>query len=171
MQIDFQIAHWGMIFAALTYVIGNAVWTNHLARQRIWTGWLMWTIAAVLILFAGAAVESRLAGSGDIMATLSAVDGEKHWIIVTLFALLSVPGAASVLFRQSVAWTRFAVIASALLVFIPLGNQLHDPNDSRIALSLGITLAVAGLLWMISSLLDREPVHKRKTIPLEEADA
>ncbi len=171
MQIDFQLAPWGMIFAALIYVIGNAVWTNHLARQRIWAGWLMWTLAAIFILFAGAAVESRLAGNGDIMSTLSAADGEKHWIIVTLFALLSVPGAASILFRQSVAWTRFAVCATALLVFIPLGAQLHDPEDTRIALSLGITLAVIGLLWLTSSLLDSEPAHKRKTVPLEEADA
>ncbi|RMH62533.1 MAG: hypothetical protein D6678_01010 [Zetaproteobacteria bacterium] len=170
MHIDFQYAQWGMIFAALIYVIGNATWTNHIARRHRWAGWLMWIVAAVLVLVAGAAVEARLAG-GETLATLTQADGEKHWIILTLFALLSVPGAACVLFRQSVAWTRFAVSACALLLFIPLGTQINDPNDPRLSLSLGITLAVVGILWMLSMLLDSEPEHRRKTVPVEEADA
>ncbi len=170
MPVDFQLAHWGMIYAALLYVLGNAVWTNELARRRIWAGWMMWGLSAVIVLLAGAAIEVRLSGHGSVLALLTDVDGEKHWIIVTLFALLSVPGAACVMFRQSKALTRLAVAAIALLLFIPMGAQLHDPHDSRLALSLGITLAVVALAWLVSTLLDAEPEHRRRTVPVEEAD-
>ena len=168
MHIDFQFAPWGMFVAALMYVVGNGVWTNHLARNNYWIGWLLWIGSAVILLIAGAFIEGRLAGSGSIWELLSGVEPEKHWIIVTLYALLSVPGTASVLFRQNMAWTRLAVIATALLVFIPLGTQLHDPDNSYLALSLGITLAVCAIMWLWTSLLDCEPEHKRKTVTVEE---
>ena len=161
MHIDFQLAPWGMVYAAMIYVLGNAVWTNELSRKRLWLGWLMWSICALLVLVAGAAIEVRLNGEGTIISALTEADGEKHWIITTLFALLSVPGAASVLLRQSLAMTRLAVSSAALLVFIPLGMQLHDPEHSHLALSVGIAIAVVGLTWLISALLDAEPSPKK----------
>jgi uncharacterized membrane protein YhaH (DUF805 family) len=157
-----------MAFAALMYVIGNGVWINHISRQKPWLGWLMWTVTAVLIIFVGAIIELRLAGGSDIWLKLTSVNIENHWIVVILYALLSIPGAASILFRQSVDWTRLGVLATVLIVFIPLGAQLHDPENNRLVLSLGVTLATCGLLWIWSMLLDCEPVHKRRTVPLEE---
>ncbi len=171
MHIDFTFAPWGMIFAAFMYIVGNGVWQNGLARQRIWLGWLLWVLSAAAILVLGAAIEIRLGGGESIVDQLTSVDIENHWITLTLYALLSVPAAASVLFRQDLAWTRLAVCATALLVFIPLGSQINDPDDSRLAFSLGITLAVVGLMWFWSLLFDVEPEHQRKTIPVEEADA
>jgi len=168
MHTDFTFAPWGMVFAALMYVIGNGVWTNHLARQKLWLGWLMWATTAVLIIFVGAIIELRLSGGSGVWAKLTSVNIENHWIVATLYALLSIPGAASVLFRQSLDWTRIGVSVTALIVFIPLGAQLHDPETGRLLLSLGITLAICGLLWVWSILLDCEPEHMRKTVPLEE---
>jgi len=168
MHTDFTFAPWGMIYAALMYVIGNGIWTNHLARQKPWLGWLMWSVSAILIIFIGAIIELRLAGGSSVLNKLTSVNIENHWIVVTLYALLSIPGAASVLFRQSVDWTRLGVLATALIVFIPLGAQLNDPENNRLLFSLGVTLAICGLLWVWSMMLDCEPVHKRKTVPLEE---
>jgi uncharacterized membrane protein YhaH (DUF805 family) len=157
-----------MAFAALMYVIGNGVWTNHMARHKPWLGWLMWSVTAVLIIFVGAIIELRLAGGSSVWTRLTSVNIENHWIVATLYALLSIPGAASVLFRQSVDWTRLGVLATALIVFIPLGAQLNDPESSRLILSLSVALAICGLLWIWSMMLDCEPVHKRKTVPLDE---
>jgi len=168
MHTDFHLAPWGMFFAALMYIVGNGVWANHLVRQKQWLGWLLWSLSAVLILLAGAAIELRLSGEGSLWSTLTGVDPEKHWIIVTLYSLLSVPAAASIIFRQSVAWTRLAITASAILVFIPLGTQLHNPDDSYFAISLGITLATCSIMWFWITLLDCEPKHQRKTVPVEE---
>jgi hypothetical protein len=168
MHNDFTFASWGMIFAALMYVVGNGVWTNHVARQKLWLGWLMWSVTAILIVFAGTIIELRLAGGSGIWVRLTSVNVENHWIVVSLYALLSIPGAASVLFRQSVGWTRLGLLATALIVFVPLGAQIHDPENSRLILSLGVTLATCGLLWTWSMLLDCEPIYKRKTVPLEE---
>ncbi len=171
MHIEFTNAPWGMAFAALMYLIGNGIWINHLVRHKLWIGWAIWAISAVLIIVIGAVIEQRLAGSTEgIWTMLTSVNKENHWIVVTLYALLSVPGAAAVLFRQSLGWTRLGVIAIALIVFIPLGSQLHDPSDSRLFLSLGITLSICGVLWLWSVLLDCEPVHQRKTVPVGEAD-
>jgi len=170
MHIDFSFAPWGMIFAAFMYVVGNGIWMNQLARRNAWLGWLMWLISAIVILILGAAVEVRLAGGEGILNQLSSVAMDNHWIVVTLYALISVPGAASVLFRQETSWTRLAVCATALLIFIPLGSQLSDPDNGRLALSLGITIAVAGLMWFWSLLFDVEPEHQRKTVPVEEMD-
>ncbi|MDX8401793.1 MAG: hypothetical protein R8K47_04090 [Mariprofundaceae bacterium] len=171
MHLDFTYAPLGMAFAALMYVIGNAAWMNHLARRRLWAGWLMWFLSAVLVLLAGGAIENRLAGGAGAWATLTSADNEKHWIIVTLYALMSVPAAASVIFRLDTRWTRIAVTLVALLVFIPLGAQLHDPENSRILFSLGAALAVIGLLWGWSIMLDEEPAPHRKTVPVEEMNA
>jgi len=171
MHIEFTFAPWGMTYAALMYVIGNSIWTNHAVRKKPWLGWVIWFTSALLVIITGAILELRLSGKDEsIWTLLTSVNFENHWIIVTLYALLSVPGAASVLFRQSLNWTRLSVITVALIVLIPLGMQLHDPNDPKLFLSLGITLAACGLIWLWSVLLDCEPDHHRKTVPLAEAD-
>ncbi|OIO75027.1 MAG: hypothetical protein AUJ57_01030 [Zetaproteobacteria bacterium CG1_02_53_45] len=169
MNIDFTLAPWGMAFAGFMYVIGNGAWMNHLARKNAWMGWLFWTTSAVTVLILGAAIEQSLSGeSSGIWTALSSVNKENHWIVVTLFALMSIPGAASVLFRQPASWTQLAVVGTSLIVFIPLGMQLHDPDNDHLLLSLGITLAVGGLMWLWSVLLDCDPNHQRKTVPVEE---
>jgi len=170
MHIEFTFAPWGMTYAALMYVIGNGVWTNHVVRNKLWLGWVIWFVSALLVIVVGAVIELRLSGNEGIWTLLSSVNIENHWIIATLYALISVPGAASVLFRQSLSWTRLSIISVALIVLIPLGMQLHDPNDPRLFLSLGITLAACGLIWLWSILLDCEPHHQRKTVPLTEMD-
>lgn len=168
MNIDFTFAPWGMAFAALMLVIGNGAWMNHLARNRAWMGWLLWSSSATLILIIGAAIEQKLGNGAGIWAGLTSVNKENHWIVITLYALISIPGAASVLFRQPVIWTRMAVLTTAVIVLIPLGRQLQDHNDSRLLLSLGITATAVALIWLWSKLLDCEPEHARKTVPLEE---
>ncbi|HXH73242.1 MAG TPA: hypothetical protein VNI58_10550 [Mariprofundaceae bacterium] len=168
MHIDFEFAPWGMFYAALMYIVGNGIWTNHLVRRKQWLGWLMWSASAILVVLAGAVIELRLSGGSGLWADLSSADLEKYWIIATLYALLSFPGAASIIFRQDIAWTRLAVTAIAMLVFIPLGGQLHDPENNRLALSIGITLATCAIMWFWITLLDCEPEHRRKTVPVEE---
>jgi len=168
MNTDFAFAPWGMAYAALMYIVGNGVWTNYLVRQKPWTGWLMWSFSAVLVVVIGAAIQLRLGGGEGVLAIIASTSGESHWIVLTLYALLSIPGAAGILFRQSVGWTRFGILVTGLLVFIPLGAQLNDPAGNHLLLSLGITLAVCGLMWTWSMLLDSEPEHRRKTVPLKE---
>lgn len=170
MNIDFTLAPWGMAFGAFMYVIGNGVWTNHLARNKAWMGWLLWSLSAIVVILLGAIIEQKLGSNESIGNILTTVNVENHWIVVTLYALLSIPGAAALLFRQSVSWTRLGVLATALIVFIPLGTQLHDPNDPRLLLSIGITAATCGLVWLWSIMLDCEPAHQRKTVPVEEMD-
>ena len=170
MNIDFSLAPWGMAFAAAMFVIGNGVWINKIARNSAWMGWLMWTLSAALILIVGAAVEQQLGHGEGIWTSLTSVNAENHWIIITLYALISIPAAASILFRQPVGWTRLAALATAIIVLIPLGSQLQDPNDTRLFLSLGIATAACTLIWLWSKLLDCEPEHVRKTVPVEEMD-
>jgi len=168
MQIDFTFAPWGMAYAALMYILGNGTWTNHLARRNAWMGWMMWSLSAVAILVLGAVISHHLGNKADVMTILGAMNKENYWIVVTLYALMSIPGAASVLFRQSLSWTRLAILATGLIVFIPLGIQLHDPDNSRIGISLGIAVSICGLMWVWSLMLDCEPEHKRKTVPMDE---
>jgi len=171
MTSDFTLAPWGMTFAALMFVLGNGIWTNHVVRHKPWLGWVLWSLSTVIVIVIAAAIQLRLSGNhSGIWTLLTSVNGENHWIVTMLYMLLSVPGAAGVLFRQSVNWTRLSVIATALIIFIPLGKQLHDPNDSRLFLSLGITLTLCGLVWLWSVLLDCEPNRQRKTVLLAEMD-
>jgi len=171
MHIDFTFAPWGMTYAALMYVLGNGVWTNHIVRQKPWLGWIAWSASALIIIFIGAVLEVQLSGNKNgVWTVLSSANKENHWIVATLYALMSVPGAAAVLFRQSLGWTRLGVLTVALIVFIPLGMQLHDPNDPRLFLSMGISLAICGLTWLWSVLLDCEPARQRKTVQVMEMD-
>ncbi|PIW46237.1 MAG: hypothetical protein COW18_10790 [Zetaproteobacteria bacterium CG12_big_fil_rev_8_21_14_0_65_54_13] len=168
MQIDFTFAPWGMAYAALMYVLGNGTWTNHLARRNAWLGWLMWATSALLIIILGAVIGQHLGNKGDLLSILGSMNKENYWIILTLYALMSIPGAASVLFRQSMSWTRLALLATAMIVFIPLGSQLHDPDNARLGISIGMMLAICGLMWIWSIMLDCEPEQHRKTVPLDE---
>lgn len=163
MEIDFQYAPWGMFFAAIMYVVGNGVWINHLARKRSWVGWLLWIVSGLLFLVAGAAVETHISSSPvGIWQRLSSVAPTNHWIILTFYALLSFPGAASVLLRQSISWTRITVLAPAIIVLLPVGDQLANPDNNYLSLSIGITLATCAILWLWQSLLDSEPVIKAR---------
>jgi len=74
---------------------------NHLVRERAWLGWLLWSVLGSVLLVVAALFETRLdqAGSMGVMERLGSVDNENHWIAFGLFALLSVPGAASVLLK------------------------------------------------------------------------
>jgi len=164
-MVHFELAPWGMFFAGLLYVVGNAVWVNHLVRQRRWLGWFLWLISAMTLLVVAAAFESRLDQASDmgVWARLTSVDPENHWIALTLFALMSVPGAASVMLKQSIAWTRFALITPALLVFIPVGHQIMDPKQSYTAMSIGLALAVCAVLIIWQMLVDAEPHNKKTT--------
>ncbi|MDX8396973.1 MAG: hypothetical protein R8K49_01505 [Mariprofundaceae bacterium] len=158
-MFQFELAPWGMFFAGVMYVIGNGVWVNHAVRQRRWLGWLLWSLSGVALLVLAAVFESRLdttSGLG-VWERLSSVDSENHWIALTLYALMSVPGATCVLLKQNIRWTRLAVIAPALLIFIPLGQQIANPNDSYTALSLGVAMAVVAMMMLWQMMLDCEP--------------
>lgn len=157
MQEGMQLAGWGLVFTALMYVIGNGVWVNHLVRRRLWLGWALWIGAAAFVLFAGAAIEARLVGDqAGIWQRLTQVDGENHWIAVSLFALLSVPGAASVIFKQDARWTRLALLIPALVVFIPAGMSLGAGREGGIITGLGTAIGVGAIVLAWQFLLDKE---------------
>lgn len=162
MESQAQQLAWGIGFAGLMYVIGNGVWTNHIARSSQWKGWLMWLLAAVLIVIAGSFVDIRLSGlQVDLWARMTSVDKENHWIALTLFALMSVPGAASVILRQASTWTRLALLLPAIIVFVPAGMQLGSGFNS-IAAGLGIALVISALMFFWQMLLDSPPEEKQR---------
>jgi hypothetical protein len=155
-MVQFELAPWGIFFAGLMYVAGNGVWVNQVVRQKRWLGWLFWLLSAVVLGVLAAMFETRLdeASNLTVWQRLSGVDFENHWIALTLYALMSVPGATCVMLKQDARWTRMALIAPALLVFIPLGQQIANPDNSYTALSLGAGLAVSGVMLMWQMILD-----------------
>ena len=159
-MVQFDYAIWGVFFAALLYVLGNGVWVNHLVREKNWLGWVMWSALGAVLLVVAALFEARLdqsdAGAFD---RLTSVAFENHWIALGLFALMSVPGAAAVLLKQSVRWTRITLLLPAILLFIPVGRQLANPDNDYLLLSLGTTAGVCGALYLWQMLLDCEPDH------------
>lgn len=160
--METQQLAWGVGFAAMMYVIGNGVWTNHLARRRVWLGWLMWLIAAALVIVAGAFIDIRLSGAQEsLWHRLSSVDMENHWIALTLFALMSVPGAVSVFLKQSSKWTRLALILPAIGVFIPVGMQLGNGASSIIE-GLGLAFLIAALVFTWQFMLDTPPPEQQR---------
>lgn len=162
MDTQAQQLVWGIGFSGMMYVIGNGVWTNHLARRKAWMGWLMWLTAAILIIIVGAFVDIRLSGSqSGLWEQLTSVDKENHWIALTLFALMSVPGAASVILKQASTWTRLALILPAVIVFIPVGMQLGTGANS-IAAGLALALIVSALMFIWQFMLDSPPEEKRR---------
>ena len=97
-----------------------------------------------------------------IWERMTSVDGENHWIALTLYALLSAPGIAANLFSLELRMTRLALILPGILVFIPMGQQLEHPEGPLILMSLGATVAVIGTLLVFQMLLDVEPERKSK---------
>jgi len=157
MEINMQHAPWGLFMAAMMYVVGNGVWVNHLVREKHWLGWLLWLGACALVLLSGAAVESRLdMDPAGIWERLTRVDPENHWIMLGVFATMSVPGAASVILHQNSFWTRVAIVVVALLVFIPAGMQFNSPDGSNVIAGIVFALAVSGLMLAWQVLLDGE---------------
>jgi len=162
MESQVQQLAWGICFAAMMYVIGNGAWTNHLTRQRVWMGWLIWLGAGILFIIVGAFIDIRLSGSqSGLWQQLTGVDKENHWIALLLFALMSVPGAASVILKQTATWTRIALIVPAVVVFIPVGMQLGTGANS-IAAGLGLTLVVCALLLVWQFMLDTPPAERQR---------
>ncbi len=156
MEFDPQYGYWGLLFAAMMYVVGNGLWANYAVRRQPWLGWLMWSISAIVFILLAAAIEAYLDGTGaGIWERISRVDGENHWIAVSLYALMSVPGAASVIFRQDAQWTRMALLIPAIIVFIPAGMHAGTPAAGNIGAGLGLTAAVCGLVFAWQMLLDK----------------
>jgi hypothetical protein len=166
MEAQPQHIAWGIAYASMMYVIGNGVWVNHLARKKQWLGWLMWLAAGLLLIVLGASIEVRLSGTASgLWQQLTSVDKENHWIVLVLFALMSVPGAASVILKQEANWTRIALIIPAIVVFIPVGMQLGAPSGKNIMAGLGLTLAVCAMLLIWQFMLDRdEPSQQEKPV-------
>jgi len=98
----------------------------------------------------------------SIWDRMMTVDGENHWIALTLYALLSTPGIAANLFSLELRMTRLALILPGILVFVPMGQQLEHPEGSLILVSIGATVAVVGSLLLFQMLLDVEPERKGK---------
>ena len=117
-------ALWGAAFAATIYLVGNGIWVNRWVRRRLWIGWLAWIISGVLVLVAGAAIENHFGSGSSIGNRLGSVDIENHWIALGLYALLSVPGAACVILKQDIRWTRLAMMRIAFVVVITAGLPL-----------------------------------------------
>jgi|GEM_PF-1190714 len=161
MESQAQHLAWGIGFAGLMYVVGNGVWTNNIARRKQWMGWMMWLIASVLIVIAGSFVDIRLSGlPTDLWERLTSVDKENHWIALSLFALMSVPGAASVILKQTSTWTRLALLLPAIIVFVPVGMQLGE-GINGVAAGLGVALAISALILAWQFMLDTPPAEKQ----------
>lgn len=159
-MINFELAPWGIFFTAIMYVLGNGAWVNHTVRQRRWLGWVLWLLVGTLLVIVAAVFDARVDSNSDtsILQRLTSPDFENHWIIFTLFALLSVPGAACILLKQSINMTRTALLLPAILLFLPMGRQLANPNQDYLLLSVGVTVAVCAVLVLWQHLLDAEPV-------------
>jgi hypothetical protein len=145
-------------------VIGNAAWVNQWARQNRFMGTLIWSALGVVILIFAAMFDMRLDPSlnSAVLDRMVLVDGENHWIALTLYALLSTPGIAANLFSLDLRLTRLALVIPALVVFIPMGKQLEHPEGALILFSVGSAVAVIGVLLLSQMLLDAEPVKKSR---------
>jgi len=150
-------ALWGASFAAAIYVLGNALWTNRMVRRKLWRGWLLWSLSCIVVLVTGAAIENHFGTGVSIGDRLSSVDMENHWIALTLYALMSVPGAACVILRQNIRWTRIAMMTIALILFIPTGMHIGSSNGGSAVLGIALASAVCAILWLWQATLDEEP--------------
>jgi len=156
MEFDVQYSYWSLLIAAMMYIIGNGLWVNHAVRHRLWLGWLMWSISAITFILLAAAVEMHLdSADAGIWERISRVDIENHWIAASLYALMSVPGAASVIFKQDTRWTRLALLIPAIIVFIPAGMHAGSAGADNIAAGLGLAAVVCSLVFVWQTLLDR----------------
>jgi hypothetical protein len=164
MDLNYNHAFWGILFAGIFYVVGNAAWVNKWAREKRFIGILAWAVLGLVILLFAASFDMRLdpALNMGIWERMTSVDGENHWIALTLYALLSAPGIAANLFSLELRMTRLALILPGILVFIPMGQQLEHPEGSLILVSIGATVAVIGTLLVFQMLLDVEPENRKK---------
>jgi len=164
MDLNYNHAFWGILFAGIFYVAGNAAWVNQWARNSRFIAILMWVALGVLVLVFAAIFDMRLDPKLEmsVWERLTTVDGENHWIALTLFALLSTPGIAANLFSLELRMTRLALIIPALVIFIPIGKQLEHPEGSLILVSLAAAVASIGVLLIFQMLLDVEPERKTK---------
>ncbi|MBF0282598.1 MAG: hypothetical protein HQM07_08560 [Zetaproteobacteria bacterium] len=152
MQSSFDVAWFGMMFTAGLYLLGNMVWVNRWVRMHMWFGWLFWILAAGTVLFIAAQIEVVLgvAAGLSVWQKISSEVFENHWIIVGLFALLSVPGASSIIFKLDRRLTLYAVLLPALILFIPMGRQLAHDVANAMYWGVGIAGGVCFLLvlWL-----------------------
>ncbi len=164
MDLNYNDAFWGFLFAGLFYVAGNAAWVNQWARKSRLLATLIWAVLGVAILVFAASFDMRLDPNlqGSVWDRLTSVDGENHWITMTLYMLLSTPGIAANLFGLDLRMTRLSLIVPGLVVFIPMGQQLQHPQGSLILVSVGAAVATIGVLLAFQMLLDAEPEKKRK---------
>ncbi|MDX8393796.1 MAG: hypothetical protein R8K21_04335 [Mariprofundales bacterium] len=148
-ELGTQHAYWALVFMGLMYIIGNGIWVNQVVRNRRWLGAIMWLCSTLLVLIAAALLEARMdAQNIAILDRLTNVDIENHWIAISLYALLSLPGACCVLFGQHGSWVRFSLALPAIIVFIPAGMQTNaDANNILVGLGLGGGVAGFVLLW------------------------
>ncbi|MDQ6989519.1 MAG: hypothetical protein Q9M19_06515 [Mariprofundaceae bacterium] len=167
MDLNYNHAFWGVLFAGIFYVLGNAAWVNVWARNSRVMGIFIWTVLGGLVIVLAAIFDMRLDGSLQmpVLERIDTVDGENHWIALTLYALLSVPGIAANLFSLELRMTRLALIVPGLIIFIPIGQQIGHPEGSLILFSLGAAVATIGTLLLFQMLLDEEPVKKAKAEP------
>ncbi|MDX8389847.1 MAG: hypothetical protein R8M38_05075 [Mariprofundaceae bacterium] len=157
MEIDSQNAIWGLGFAATIYLLGNGIWVNDLARSRAWLGWLMWLALAVIMIISAAAIELYISTSDTgILDLLGSRDKESYWIAVSLLALMSVPGATSVIFRQPRRWTLLALILPACIVFIPAAVSMSTSAEKGLLLGIGIALILSTLLFLWQRVFDQK---------------
>ncbi|OIP98899.1 MAG: hypothetical protein AUK35_09920 [Zetaproteobacteria bacterium CG2_30_46_52] len=164
MDLNYNHAFWGVLFAGLFYVLGNAAWVNQWARQSRLIGVLLTVAMGVIVVVLAAMFDMRLDPElqSSVLDRISRVDGENHWIALTLFALLSAPGIAANLFSLDLRLTRLALILPAILIFIPMGKQLEHPDGDLMLFSVIATVATTAVLLMFQLLLDAEPVKKDK---------
>jgi hypothetical protein len=164
MDLNYNDAFWGFLCAGLFYVLGNAAWVNQWARKSRFIAIIIWAAMGVLVLVFAASFDMRLDPKleGSVLDRLMSVDGENHWIALTLYALLSAPGIAANLFSLELRMTRLALIVPGLIIFIPMGKQLQHPEGSLLLVSLGAAVAVTGILLLFQMLLDAEPEKKTK---------
>ncbi len=164
MDLNYNHAFWGIFFAGIFYVVGNAAWVNQWARNSRFIATLIWVTLGVFILVFAAMFDMRLDPRLEmsVWERLTSVDGENHWIALTLFALLSTPGIAANLFSLELRMTRLALVIPALVIFIPIGKQLQHPEGSLILVSLAAAVISIGVLLLFQMLLDVEPERKTK---------
>ncbi len=164
MDINYNHAFWGVLFAGIFYVIGNAAWVNQWARSSRLMGTIIWAVCGFIILMVAAMFDMRLDPGLEmsVFERMGSVDGENHWIALTLYALLSTPGISANLFSLDLSLTRLSLTLPALVVFIPMGKQLEHPDGALLLYSVGAAVAVVGIVLLFQMLLDIEPVKKSK---------
>lgn len=163
-ETNAQFAMWGLFFMSFMYFLGNIVWTNQLARQNFLWGCLFWVISGIILLLLGHSISNFLVGQvglGALIKTLKSSDLESYWIIFSLYALLSVPGAGCVIFKQNKSVTLMTLLLPALVVLIP--SSIALAKSFEITYLYATALPVCALIWLCQQMLDVEPEPKGKT--------